>query len=74
MAGRLSAAGHTVLLVEAGGSAPALVHVPGLVANLQRGVLDWAFKTEEQDGAGRSGGGVSRCYIAALSFSLFICC
>ena len=40
MAGRLSAAGHTVLLVEAGGSAPVLVHVPGLVANLQRGVLD----------------------------------
>ena len=40
MAGRLSAAGHSVLLVEAGGSAPALVHVPGLVANLQRGVLD----------------------------------
>ena len=73
VAGRLSAAGHTVLLVEAGGSAPALVHVPGLVANLQRGVLDWAFKTEEQDGAGRSGGGVSRWDIA-LSVSLFKCC
>ena len=49
-----------MLLIEAGGSAPRLVHIPGLVGNLQRGVLDWAFKTEEQPWAGRSGGGVSR--------------
>ena len=60
MAGRLTAAGHSVLLVEAGGSAPPIVHVPGMVGNLQRGAVDWAYKTEEQEGAGRSGGGVSR--------------
>ena len=60
VAGRLTAAGHSVLLIEAGGSAPQLVHVPGMVGNLQRGVLDWAYKTEEQKGAGKSGGGVSR--------------
>ena len=56
----MTSAGHSVLLIEAGGSAPRLVHIPGLVGNLQRGVLDWAFKTEEQPWAGRSGGGVSR--------------
>ena len=61
MAGRLTSAGHSVLLVEAGGSAPPIVHVPGMVGNLQRGAVDWAYKTEEQEGAGRSGGGVSRC-------------
>ena len=59
VAGRLAGGGHRVLLVEAGGPAPALAHIPGMVAGLQRSVLDWSYRTEQQDSAVLSSGGVS---------------
>ena len=46
VAGRLAAAGHTVLLVEAGGDAPSVAHIPAMVAILQKSPVDWAFVTE----------------------------
>ena len=48
-----------VLLVEAGGTAPGMAHVPMLVGQLQRTVLDWGYQTEPQKNAGLSSGGVS---------------
>jgi len=59
VAGRLAEAGQKVLLVEAGGQAPWVAHVPLLVGQLQRTVLDWGYKTEPQQNAGLSAGGVS---------------
>jgi len=59
VAGRLAEAGHSVLLVEAGGPAPALAHVPGLVGFLQNSPIDWAYRTEVQDHASLAAGGVS---------------
>ena len=46
VAGRLAAAGHDVLLVEAGGEAPYVAHIPAMVAILQKTPIDWAFVTE----------------------------
>ena len=59
VAGRLAEAGHQVLLVEAGGTSPWVAHVPLLVAQLQRTVVDWGYKTEPQENAGLGSGGVS---------------
>ena len=59
VAGKLAEAGAQVLLVEAGGPAPAIAHVPAMVATLQNTPLDWMFRTEAQDGAGLAMGGVS---------------
>ena len=36
VAGRLAGAGHQVLLVEAGGPAPPVAHIPGMLGSLQR--------------------------------------
>ena len=60
VAGRLARAGLQVLLVEAGGPAPPLAHIPAMVGALQRTVLDWAFTTELQARAAISTGRVSR--------------
>ena len=60
VAGRLAGAGHQVLLVEAGGPAPPVAHIPGMVGSLQRTVLDWGYQTETQQGASISTGKVSR--------------
>ena len=46
VAGRLAAAGHTVLLLEAGGESPNVAHIPAMVALLQKSPVDWAFVTE----------------------------
>ena len=46
VAGRLAGAGHSVLLVEAGGEAPYVAHIPALVALLQKSPVNWAFVTE----------------------------
>ena len=35
-----------VLLVEAGGAAPSLAHIPAMVAFLQKSAVDWGFVTE----------------------------
>jgi len=59
VAGRLAEAGHSVLLIEAGGPAPAMAHVPGLVGFLQNSPLDWAYRTEVQEHATLGAGGVS---------------
>jgi len=48
VAGRLAEAGHSVLLVEAGGPSPAVAHIPSFVGLLQRSVIDWQYKTEPQ--------------------------
>ena len=45
VAGRLAEAGRSVLLVEAGGPAPGLAHVPAVAGMLQLGDLDWRYKT-----------------------------
>merc|ERR1719427_1807695 len=45
VAGRLAEAGHHVLLVEAGGPAPSLAHIPGFVGFLQNSPIDWAYRT-----------------------------
>jgi hypothetical protein len=55
--GRLAAAGYSVLLLEAGGSAPLFAEVPGNVASLQRTALDWQYKTVHQEGVMASTGG-----------------
>ena len=44
VAARLAEAGHEVLLVEAGGPAPSLAHVPSLVGFLQNSPVDWAYR------------------------------
>ena len=44
VAGRLAQAGHSVLLVEAGGPAPPLAHVPSFVGFLQNSPIDWAYR------------------------------
>ena len=44
VAGRLAGGGHRVLLVEAGGPAPSLAHVPSMVGFLQNSPLDWAYR------------------------------
>ena len=59
IAARLAEAGRMVLLVEAGGTAPVMAHVPMLVGQLQRTFLDWGYQTEPQKNAGLSSGGVS---------------
>ena len=59
VAGRLAEAGHSVLLVEAGGPAPSVAHIPAMVGFLQNSPLDWAFRTEVQERATLSTGGVS---------------
>ena len=59
VAARLVQAGHQVLLLEAGGPAPSLAHIPGYVAFLQNSPFDWAYKTEAQKRASLSTGGVS---------------
>ena len=59
VAGRLAEAGEQVLLVEAGGSSPWAAHVPLLVGQLQRTVVDWSYQTEPQAKAGLGAGGVS---------------
>ena len=46
VAGRLASAGHSVLLVEAGGESPNVAHIPAMVAILQKSPVDWAFLTE----------------------------
>jgi len=56
---RLVGAGHQVLLIEAGGPAPILAHIPGYVAFLQKSPFDWAYKTEVQKKASLSSGGIS---------------
>merc|ERR1719232_1247166 len=48
VAGRLAEAGYSVLLVEAGGPAPVLAHIPGMVGFLQNSPIDWAYRTEPQ--------------------------
>ena len=48
VAGRLAEAGHSVLLVEAGGPAPAVAHIPAMVGFLQNSVIDWSYRTEPQ--------------------------
>lgn len=48
LAGRLVEAGHCVLLIEAGGPAPFLAHIPGMAAFLQNSPVDWAYRTEPQ--------------------------
>ena len=58
IAARLAEAGKMVLLVEAGGTAPGMAHIPMLVGQLQRTVLDWGYQTEPQKNAGLSSGGV----------------
>jgi hypothetical protein len=55
--GRLATAGYSVLLLEAGGSAPTFAEVPGNVASLQRTALDWQYKTVHQEGVMASTGG-----------------
>ena len=59
VAGRLAGGGAGVLLVEAGGPAPALAHIPAMVGMLQNSPLDWMFRTEVQDEACLATGGVS---------------
>ena len=44
VAARLAQAGHQVLLVEAGGPAPPLAHVPSFVGFLQNSPIDWAYR------------------------------
>ena len=44
VAARLAEAGHQVLLVEAGGPAPALAHIPSFVGFLQNSPIDWAYR------------------------------
>ena len=44
VAGRLAAAGRHVLLLEAGGPAPPVSHIPTMVAGLQRSALDWSYR------------------------------
>ena len=48
VAGRLAQAGHSVLLLEAGGPSPTVAHVPGLCGLLQNTAIDWAYRTEPQ--------------------------
>ena len=48
-----------VLLVEAGGPAPSLSHIPGLVGFLQRSAVDWGFVTEASSVASLATGGRS---------------
>ena len=59
VAGRLAEAGARVLLIEAGGPAPNLAHIPAMALFLQNSPLDWAYKTEAQKDAGLGLGGVS---------------
>ena len=56
---RLLQAGHQVVLIEAGGPAPILAHIPGYVPFLQKAPYDWAYKTEVQERASLSAGGNS---------------
>ena len=59
VAGRLAGGGARVLLVEAGGPAPALAHIPAMVGMLQNSPLDWRFRTEVQEESCLATGGVS---------------
>jgi len=60
VAARLAEAGALVLLVEAGGPAPSLAHVPALVGSLQNTPIDWKYRTEKQEQAGLAAmGGIS---------------
>ena len=45
LAARLAQAGHQVLLVEAGGPAPPLAHIPSFVGFLQNSPIDWAYRS-----------------------------
>ena len=60
VAGRLAEAGADVLLVEAGGPAPSIAHIPAMAGSLQNSPIDWMFRTEPQEHASLSMGGVSR--------------
>ena len=44
LAARLTQAGHQVLLLEAGGPAPPLAHIPSFVGFLQNSPIDWAYR------------------------------
>ena len=44
VAGRLAEAGHSVLLLEAGGPAPAVAHIPAMCGMLQHTPIDWAYR------------------------------
>ena len=44
VAARLAEAGHSVLMIEAGGPAPALAHIPSFVGVLQNTPIDWAYR------------------------------
>ena len=59
VAARLAEAGAKVLLVEAGGPAPSVAHIPAMVGFLQNSPIDWMFRTEVQEHAGLAMGGVS---------------
>jgi len=59
VAGRLAEAGAQVLLVEAGGPAPSMAHIPAMVGFLQNSPIDWMYRTEVQEHAGLAMGGVS---------------
>ena len=48
-----------VLLVEAGGSAPSVTHIPAFAGVLQKTVIDWAYTTEPSSVASLGSGGVS---------------
>ena len=53
LAGRLAEAGHQVILIEAGGRSPYLAHVPIFVPYSQQSPIDWEYRTEKQDNAGK---------------------
>ena len=59
VAGRLAEAGAHVLLLEAGGPAPSMAHIPAMVGSLQNTPIDWQFRTEVQEHASLATGGVS---------------
>jgi len=59
VAGRLAEAGRSVLLVEAGGQAPWISHIPAMVGLLQLTDMDWQYKTVKQEGSNLGMGGVS---------------